>query len=434
MNRYLFIVLTCTLSMSCIGCSSESIHDETSEFIEEEADSITPTFWTLWDSFGASNSWQPRFAELTGWQFLAEENNDKRHPVSKGGTNTSAGDSQGSLERAQNLAALKGKHPIDVILFENVNDIHFCTDKRKPSGSLDDRPWMQQGRLTAHRCLDSRKQAETFIADSIEYVLKGIATEKRIDRNILEFPYLDSSNEGTRIEITSTAKQDGVFYIMVGNQKFGITVDTTMTRQDIVDKIVEWHYGSGWVDYDNGDGSVTLSFWTNTDMTIGFEANETGVEALITQDVQTKVLRLFFTGSGTDQWEDSRCWTSSISLYSTYKGLFGFLREEFPAARICLVIPTYHKADLEDLALRNTDGSWNEEAYLATHVQLQWKQLKAFWHEICPTLGIEIIDLEDASGIRLENLSQFYNANDVHPNLSGYDLWAETLSKLLVNK
>lgn len=339
-NRLLTALL---LSVSLTACSSTESLVET---LPERPDTpVTPTtFWTLWDSFGAQNSWQPRFAQLSGWQFSEADNKDPLHPISKGGTSSSAEVVQGSLQRARNLVALKDSRQVDVILFENVNDIHRSRAEHGPTGSVDDDPWMQRGRLSPDIVFDSEQAAEAYRRDSLASFLTSVPAAQREEVNVIDFPY---------------------------------------------------HEGS---------------------------------------EAEPRMLHAFYRGTDGSQWENPAYWTTFITLYSTYKGMFGYLQENFPEARIALVIPTYHQPHFDDPSLHNDDGTWNAEAYYSTTLQLQWKHLKEFWHEICPALGIEIINLESAAAIKLDDLERYYYPNDVHPRQEGYDLWADVLYQLLIEE
>ena len=398
--------------------------------LAQEAEMPAMHYWTIFDSFGASGQWQSYYSGLTGWHYHTG-NDEQLHPISYGGTSSSAREELGSLVRAQNLVNHHGDEPVDVIFFENVNDIHSCTANAKPYGSIEDKPWMPKERLKLHALFTSRAEAQQWATDSLMSVLADIEPDMRERCNTIALPYCTGEGSGTRISFLSTATEEGDLTITVSGKAYGVHVTTQMSIQQIVDKVTEWHFGPGWEDCDNGDGSVTFSFWTETQDQVTFDANDTGVTAQLTPDTRSTSLLYFFRGEPDTEWTVQECWTTAISLYSAYKGMFAYLKEALPQSKIFLFLPSYYYLDFSDETLRKADGTLDEEAIGNLQIMKQWQHLKEFWYEVCEACQIQILDIENTCGITTENVAQYYHSNDVHPNDDGYKCWAEALKKLM---
>ncbi len=386
-------------------------------------------FWTLFDSFGSDGQWQYEFAQSAGWNY--HPGNDPMHPVSAGGTSTMAHDTAGSLVRAQNLVNYYRDEEVDVIFFENVNDIHACTAQSKPAGSIHDAPWMPKESLTIHPLFDSYESAQRWAQDSLITAIKAVESTQRERVNTLLIPYSTPEGSGMRMTFLTTATQEGNCIIRVADKSYGVHVTPEMSIQEIIDKVTEWQFGAGWVDIDNGDGSVTFSFWTTTEETVAFDDNGTGITVSVSPAAQSSTLIYYYKQNDASHWEERSQWTSNISLYSTYKGLFGYLKEQLPDAQVFLFIPTYYYLDFSDQSLRNADGTFNAEAVQKLEVMQKWQHLKEFWLEVCEACGIEILDIESRCGIRLDNVENYYYSNNVHPKPAGYSQWVSTLLELL---
>lgn len=386
-------------------------------------------FWTLFDSLGSDGQWQYEFAQSSGWNF--HPGDDAKHPVSAGGTSTAAYDTAGSLVRAKNLVNCYPGEEADIIFFENVNDIHSCSATSKPAGSVSDAPWMPKESLTIHAVFGSRELAQQWVQDSLITAIRAVDNAQRDRVNYVTIPYCTPEGSGTRITFITAATQEGDCIIRVANRTYGVHVTPEMTIQEIVNKVTEWHFGSGWVDIDNGDGSVTFSFWTTTEDAVTFDDNGTGITVSVSPDTKNSTLRYYYKEKDASHWEEPSQWTSNITLYSTYKGMFGYLKEQLPDAQVFLFIPTYYNLDFSDQTLRNADGTFNAEAVQRLEIMQKWQHLKEFWHEICEACGIEILDIESRCGIRLDNIENYYYSNDVHPKPAGYSQWAKTLLELL---
>lgn len=384
------------------------------------------TLWTLFDSLGDGNQWQPLLCRLTGMEFHPELN---YHLISYGGTTTEASMLNGTLPRAKLLVAQKDSLPIDVVLMENVNDINFFTPDSGTIGSMNDKPWMQGRKMRVHDgAFSSLGEAKKYVSEHMDSILGSVPDSLRAAGAMLAMPYLTPSDKGIRFSIKATPRQSGTFYITCGIYKTGIFVTPEMTASDIINRMMECFFGAGWTHIDNGDGSITFHYIYHKGRNFDVQTMDTGLEVNLEPADQSLEHILYFTGSSAEEWFEHDKWVDHISLYSTYKGLLEYLQKNLPQSRLYWVIPSYFNFDLSDPALRNADGTLNAAACRKTDIWQRWQKLKEFQLKMCKRYGIPVIDLSENCGITLSNMQTYYTSKNVHPSQAAYDLWAETIA------
>lgn len=387
------------------------------------------TFWSIFDSLGEGNTWQTELSKQTGAIFYGDLN---KKNLSYGGTSSSAESVIGSLGRAKKLVALKDSLPIDIVMFENVNDLNVINDAKK-IGTIKDEPWMQGEKFVAAKApMDNFASAKAFCNSNISSILESVPIDERAAGSMLTFPYRNSKINGYDIEVESKASANGEFYIFIDGVRQAIGVTTAMSIDDIVKKIVNHYYTlSGWVAINNGDNSVNISYYTNTTKQVTFDDNSTGVKVVITETNRTNEYVYFYRGEDKEDWYDLSKWTDNITLYSCYKGLFEYLRRNLPDADLYLVLPTYYKVDFNDVSLKNDDGTYNEELHYNSSTQVSWRKLMDVQCAVAKLYDVPVLDVCNNSDINLQNIETYYKSNDVHPRNSGYIEWANTLCSML---
>lgn len=328
------------------------------------------TFWTLFDSFGSGNVWQNKYVELTGAIFYPQLNTSPNMPVSIGGTNSGASSLNGTLGRAKNLVNYQSEYPIDIVFIENVNDISL------PIGSINDQPWMQGDKIVCHEGpLASYNEAVSYARFHLQNIRKETPISQRQRGNMLTFPYYKDNQTGTCIQIHTPAVQEGEIYLFIGKQKYSVKVNTSMNTHEIATQLSHLFFHGGWSYTNNGDSSLTLTYYTTTQETITFDGNGTGVTASVTTGLATAEYIYYFTGYSSNEWEDDNFWKTSISLYSTYKGLLEYLQSHLPETKIYWFIPSYWNVDFDDASIKNSDGSFNLALYQQTASYTKWMNL-----------------------------------------------------------
>ena len=394
---------------------------------------INKTYWTIFDSLGASNQWQKTFSLISGSIFHAELNNLPSKPISMGGTKTGIIETNCGQARAKNLVSYKGIYPIDYVFIENVNDEQMVYETDVIYGSINDKPWFQGERIVGHDIFETKQAAESFVENNFETLLSSTEADKRKKGAFFVFPYKSSSMNAFNISILSTATSNGTAFIIKDNQRFGIEVTQEMSIQDIVNSIVNYSYGNGWISSDNGDGSANISYYTDPGATeFSFDANGTGIQVIVSKTYTTQNVIKYFFGYSASEWEDLSYWEGGPTLWSQYKGLIEYLKTELPNALLYWVIPNQYSISFQKNApYMKSDGSFDIDKYKQTSNYIKYKTLVNCQKEVCAYYDIPVIDLEGNSNINLFNIKTFYNENNPHPKQEGYDRWAQTLYDLI---
>ena len=392
------------------------------------------TYWTIFDSLGASNKWQSKFTELSGANFYPELNSNNKNALSYGGSNSYPQGDNGGQARLRILEKLKGQYPIDYIFYENVNDIPSTPTI---SGSIEDAPFMRSEKLVILKNgtdkFTSSSDAKSYFSTNKDTILNSVETDKRKAGVILDLPYENTSVEaGYTIKFTSIAKTSGTVYVVKGGSKFGIDVTPQMTIKDLVDAVLNYSYGAGWSDSAVGDDSVAIYYYQADETVISFDANGTGITTEITRCGTIGHVYKYFTGYSATEWLDAEKWVDRMSLYSTYKGIIEFIKTTFPIAKLYWFIPPRYNVPLDASAdYTKADGTFDIIKYQQTDDYKRYKALTDCQKEVCKLYDVPVLDIEVNCNINLFNLSAYYSSNNVHPKDEGYYRWGETTFELI---
>ena len=392
------------------------------------------TYWTIFDSLGASNKWQSKFSELSGAIFYTSLNSSNTNALSYGGSNSYPQGDDGGQARLRNLEKLKGQYPIDYIFYENVNDTPLTPSI---SGSIEDTPFMRSEKIVILKNgtdkFTSKSDAESYFATNSESILNSVDTDKRRAGVILDLPYENSSIEaGNTIKFTGIAQSSGTAYVVKGGAKYGIDVTPQMTIKDLVDAVLNYSYGSGWVDSAVGDDSVAIYYYQADETVISFDDNGTGITTEITRCGTIGHVYKYFTENSSTEWLNNEKWVDRISLYSTYKGIIEFVKTAFPTAKFYWFIPPKYNVPLDGSAdYTKDDGTFDIIKYQQTDDFKCYKALTDCQKEVCKLYDIPVLDIEANCNINLFNLSAYYSSNNVHPKDEGYYRWGETTFELI---
>ncbi|SFF87143.1 hypothetical protein [Prevotella sp. KH2C16] len=385
------------------------------------------TLWTLFDSLGDGNNWQPLFTQLTGAIFYPDIN---RHNISYGGTTSEGALFHGTLGRAKHLAALKDRYPIDIVFMENVNDINLFDEEKGTEGSIDDPAWMQGEKIYIHKgAFSSRDEAADYLKKHLQEILSTIPETKRKAGAMLTVAYQTTRDQGMQLKITTRPTVKGTCYLNTGVNKTAIETGPEMDETELIEEFCRHAYGAGWILVNNGDGTLNLHYYYHKGRHVSFDANGTGMEVELKPMPQSLEYNYYFMGKDSSEWHQPELWTPRMSLYSTYKGLFKYLEEQLPNARLYWIITSYYNFDFDDPTLLKPNGMISKKAYRNTPIYKKWQQLRAFQHNICKACGIKVIDISEKCGINLKNIRQYYYTRNVHPKQEGYDQWAKALSR-----
>ena len=448
-NVYLLIPYTCTIIASCTAIKSADygylqkkyVNTEIARLDKEIAaikditdgnNSLTgKTIWTLWDSLG-ENTWQSKFVQISGTTFYGNLNVATGKPITAGGTTSSPDIVTGGQQRAINLVSYKDTYPIDMLFIENINDTYLAKTNK---GTIDDEPFMRSQLLTYKRdtpCT-SYSEAKNLFNNSFQEILSSFQSSERKTGTILSIPFIStgSSYYGSRIKFTKTASKEGDIGIILNGIKRSIHVNTGTSLAEIVKMFIIYNYGPGWTARDNGDNSISICYYTTTGAQATFDDGGTGVTVEISDATYTGAYCKYFISKDVNLWMEKDKWVDSLSLYSIYKGLLGYLQYNLPNTKIYWVLPEYFSINFSDNTFKNEDGTLSINKYKNSDSYTDKILLYGIQKDVCELFNIPVIDLRLESGLNLFNSEMYFNANNPHPKQIGYDKYAEAIYKLL---
>lgn len=366
-------------------------------------------------------------------------NTDKFYPISVGGTQTGIFEDGCGLQRSLNLVKLKEDHQIDVVFIENIND--YTKASGSMAGDINDVPWMlHDKRFIDEDIYENPASVISFWNDNFNSIVSGI--EQKLGTALMF--RIGGSSTAYKISILSKATENGSLIIGVGGITFNVEVTKEMSVEDIVDKIVEWQYTSGWTDVKTSSSSVTWNYYTkNEDKKVTFDTSNTGISFRIETNNQSdsdaeynseiksiSLIAKCFVGNDLSKWNDSSFWklSTEISLVSAYKGMLEFLKKELPNALIYWLLAPRYSIKRSGAEYIRPDGSFDILKFNEIEGNT-FNKLIDIQKEVCALYNIPTVDVISKSNINLSNIFTFYPENNVHPLNTGYNRWGESISR-----
>ena len=385
------------------------------------------TFWTIFDSLG-HNTWQKHFVDISGAIFHFDLNTNSRNPISFGGTNSLPSSDDSTQPRAMNLVSYKNKYPIDYVFIENINDRGYGN-----FGKIEDTPFMrtQKVRYTNGEIFNDHDEALSYFQNHRNEIISTVS-EKRLG-TIISIPYQSGSSiRGSKVKFLTKPTSEGDVVINI-NGSYSIHVVPSMTIQDIVDEFTKYSYGQGWSDVDNGDGSISIFYYTETSKRATFDGGSTGVTAEITDATGSGSVNIHYIGESIDEvnWNNADNWIEWVSLFSIYKGLIEYLQTELPQAKLYWVAPFSVGIDFASNTYKKADGTWSQDKYLNSDLYKKNRKLYEVQKTVCEHYNIPFLDLDSLSGMSILNIETFFYTNNVHPKENGYNRYAETILTMI---
>lgn len=409
-----------------------TLEEDVAELEEQVGERDLPlsgkTVWTVGDSL-FSNTWQSHFVDVSGATFYPGLNLLNSKPISWGGSNSSPEVDSGSQARAINLVSYKNDYDMDIILFENINDRNLLSR----GGSIDDVPFMRSQKISypISETLPTYTDVQSYVNENLSSIVSSIESNKRKRGTIISIPYTSGSQvRGSRITFLTTPTSEGDITINLNGAK-SVHVTTGMTIQDIVDAFIQYSYGSGWTDVDNGDGSISIYYYTTTSTRATFDGGNTGVTARVEDTTGTGEYNLFFVGDSVSEWGDTTKWVTTLSLYSIYKGLIEYLKTELPESQLYFVFPFSVGVDFSATTYKHGDGTWSQDKFVESTTYATQKSLYDIQKECADFYGVPCLDLVANAGMNIINIETYFYTNNVHPKVIGYNRYADTILKLL---
>ena len=394
--------------------------------------------FTLGDSLCTSGKWQNKLAELSGANFDNSMNRDMSHPISYGGTSTPGNAKfNGRFQRAKNLVEYWVKErgvSVDILFIENVNDMNKAYGYAKTLDSIDIDPFFENQSIRITEVFDSSTDFFSYVKENLPTIAPN-----PVVGTVIYGSYKNSEIQSSRLTVSSSATQDGVIKIKVGSNTYNINISAGASQEEIVSKIEEVDY-VGYYDILNDDGTIDF------DIVIEITDNTTGCElSLTTLDYSRKFVSMLFKSKNIEDFYNPTMWDTNnffyLLLYRVYKGLLSYLTKNLPDTKIYWLFPTMYGLNLSNPPEQYIyeDGSFNYSAYRKSPEP--WNggtqdngglggrasALYDMQKDVCELFGVEYIDLHRKAGITLDNASEYYYDNNVHPKDKDYIKWGEEI-------
>lgn len=395
----------------------------------------------------ATGSWHQKFCEITGAELDADLN---RGNFSIGGTATIGTHTEKDAccqMRAKRLVEYYNEgNNVDVIFIQNVNDINNNRYSAgiNGKGSNTDMPFFENQVITYNKDIltvtTPSSEVLPYFKENINTILEGVTP---MLGTVVDMLYSVNDSGAKELKIETEPTQDGNITITFKHganyrdEVYNVAVTAGMTKKEVVNAILEWQYQDvGYYDDVEGENGDSVIFSSPYSLT--FDGGNTGIEATISDTGTINRYPIVYKGTGieTEDFYNTENWVyeSSISYWSAQKGLIEYLQKNIPTAKIFILILPYYKLKYpvtEGSNYLRTDGSFNMEYWVnelgnSTATKLYNEQKLVAKYYSCTA-----IDVIENCSISPINIESFYPSNDVHPKTSGYNVWGETIARLI---
>ena len=395
----------------------------------------------------ATGSWHQKFCEITGAELDADLN---RGNFSIGGTATIGTHTEKDAccqMRAKRLVEYYNEgNDVDIIFIQNVNDINNNRYSAGINGKgvNTDMPFFENQVITYNKDILTVTTPSTevlpYFKENINTILEGVTP---MLGTVVDMLYSTGTSGAKELKLETEPTQDGNITITFKHganyrdEVYNVAVKAGMTKKEVVNAILEWQYQDvGYYDDVEGENGDSVIFSSPYSLT--FDGGNTGIEATISDTGTVNRYPIAYKGSSTsaEDFNNTENWAyeSSISYWSAQKGLIEYLQKNIPTAKIFILILPYYKLKYpvtEGSNYLRTDGSfnmeyWSNELANSTATKLYNEQKLVAKYYSCTA-----IDVIENCSINPINIESFYPSNDVHPKTSGYNVWGETIARLI---
>jgi hypothetical protein len=260
---------------------------------------------------------------------------------------------------------------------------------------------------------------------------------------VVDMLYSTGTSGAKELKLETEPTQDGnitITFKKASNYRdevYNIAVRAGMTKKEVVNAILEWQYQDvGYYDDVEGENGDSVIFSSPYSLT--FDGGNTGIEATISDTGTVNRYPIAYKGSSTsaEDFNNAENWAyeSSVSYWSAQKGLIEYLQKNIPTAKIFILILPYYKLKYpltEGSNYLRTDGSFNMEYWTNELANSTATKLYSEQKLVAKYYNCTAIDVIENCSITPINIEQFYPSNDVHPKTSGYNVWGETIARLI---
>ena len=403
--------------------------------------------FVLGDSLSAdtksTGSWHQKFCELSGAVLDANLN---RNWFSVGGTATigthTEKDACAQMRAKRLVEYYKEGNDVDIIFLQNVNDINNNRYSAgiNGKGSSEDLPFFENQVITYNKDIIAVSTASTeviaYFKEHLSEILEGVTP---MVGTVVDMLYTTGTSGAKEMTINTTPTADGNITLTFKkasnyrNEVYNIAVKAGMSKEEVVNAILEWQYQDvGYYDDVAGENGDSVIF--SSPYSLEFDGGNTGIEVTITDTGTINRYPIAFKSLNVEDFTNVDSWgyESSVTYWSAQKGLMEYLQKNIPTAKIFYLILPYYKVTYPASGdYLRADGSFNMEKWVSSNNSSVASKLYAEQPLVAKYYGCPCIDVVSNCSINGVNIESFYPSNDVHPKTAGYNVWGETIYRLI---
>ena len=403
--------------------------------------------FVLGDSLSAdgkgTGSWHQKFCELSGAILDADLN---RNWFSVGGTATigthTEKDACGQMRAKRLVDYYKEGNDVDVIFIQNVNDINNNRYSAgiNGKGSSEDLPFFENQVITYNKDIIPVTTASTeviaYFKEHISEILDGVTP---MVGTVVDMLYTTGTSGAKEMTINTTPTTDGNITLTFKkasnyrNEVYNVAVKAGMSKEEVVNAILEWQYQDvGYYDDVAGENGDSVIF--SGPYSLEFDGGNTGIEVTIADTGTINRYPIAFKSLNVEDFTSVDSWgyESSVTYWAAQKGLVEYLQKNIPTAKIFYLILPYYKVSYPATGdYLRADGSFNMEKWVSSNNSSTASKLYTEQPLVAKYYGCQCIDVVSNCSINGVNIQSYYPSNDVHPKTDGYNVWGETIYRLI---
>ena len=403
--------------------------------------------FVLGDSLSAdgkgTGSWHQKFCELSGAILDPDLN---RNWFSIGGTATIGTHTEKDAcaqMRAKRLVEYYNEgNDVDVIFIQNVNDINNNRYSAgiNGKGSNEDLPFFENQVITYNKDIVPVSTASTeviaYFKEHFSEILEGVTP---MVGTVVDMLYTTGTSGAKEMTINTTPTTDGNITLTFKkasnyrNEVYNVAVKAGMSKEEVVNAILEWQYQDvGYYDDVAGENGDSVIF--SGPYSLEFDGGNTGIEVTIADTGAINRYPIAFKSLNVEDFTNVDSWgyESSVSYWAAQKGLVEYLQKNIPTAKIFYLILPYYKVSYPATGdYLRADGSFNMEKWVSSNNSSTASKLYTEQPLVAKYYGCQCIDVVSNCSINGVNIQSYYPSNDVHPKTDGYNVWGETIYRLI---
>lgn len=380
------------------------------------------TFTVIGDSFSEGHQWARKLAEITNSTYIPGYSKGGQQTISVNTYN--ANDKYYGINIGNEERGLKffNDYPngCDIIFVENVNDVPICVQRK---GKKDDVPFMHTITYTSSSTYSTKAESDNAL------MVEVAKFEPKIG-SIVNIPFTTSNAK--KVVYNGTASKSGKVIITIGANTYNIDVKQGYTAAKVKDSTNIWNFNNAGCSIKILDDTSFIFYMNDVSKdfpNITVDTGDTGINATIENASIAHDNAYCFLEHDITKWNIQGSWVAfnSMTMYSLYKGFYGWLMDKFPNAKIyLLLLPRLNCND----SYKYADDTFNYEKLDKSYGNITMLNAQ---REFAEYFCVPYLNVANCSGITLFNgvKSGNYQKSNLHPLQKGYEKWAETISKII---